>query len=189
MIYKVARAIVRVYILLFKGLVIEGLEYVPERGSLIVVANHTSYWDPPVIGAILPRKIHFMAKEELFRYPIFRYLILSLGAFPVKRGVADRSAIRKSLAILNKGQVLGIFPEGTRSLSGELGEAQLGAAMLAVKSQSLILPIGIKGVKGRNKLQVSIGKPFSLALDSGKKEDLRGAGRKIMEEIKKLLTA
>jgi 1-acyl-sn-glycerol-3-phosphate acyltransferase len=97
MLYMIARGLLRVYFSLFRGWVINGIENVPAKGSLIVVANHSSYWDPPIVGSVLPRRVYFMAKEELFRYPLFGNLLSLLGAFPVKRGAPDRTAIRAGL--------------------------------------------------------------------------------------------
>lgn len=182
MLYHLVRAIYLFYLTYLRGWVVEGGGNIPSGGPIILVANHTSYSDPPLIGAALNRRVHFMAKEELFHYPIFGTILHRLEAFPVKRGAVDRSAIRKALDILREGKVLGMFPEGTRIKTGQLGEAQPGVALLATKSGAPILPVGISRVSG--KLLVRFGKPFSLAATG---RDRKAAGKQIMAEIASLL--
>lgn len=113
---------------------IVGVENIPSTKGVIIAANHISLWDPPLIGTFLPRKINFMAKEELFDIPIIGYIIKRLNAFPVKRGTADRVAIKKAISLLKSGECLGLFPEGTRSKDGKLGEAEAGMALIAIKA-------------------------------------------------------
>ena len=173
MLYHLVRAIYLFYLTYLRGWVVEGGGNIPSGGPIILVANHTSYSDPPLIGAALNRRVH---------YPIFGTILHRLEAFPVKRGAVDRSAIRKALDILREGKVLGMFPEGTRIKTGQLGEAQPGVALLATKSGAPILPVGISRVSG--KLLVRFGKPFSLAATG---RDRKAAGKQIMAEIASLL--
>jgi len=173
---------------------VTGREYIPKTGGLIVAANHFSLLDPPVLGAALPRKVRFMAKEELFRNAAFGYIITRLGAFPVRRGAPDRTAIRTALNLLEKGELLGMFPEGTRSKTGRLGEAEPGLALLAHRSGVPVVPAAIKGTnelfgsKFLPQVIVRFGKP--LAPPSGRldKETMDSYGRKVMAEIAALLT-
>lgn len=152
------------------GLTVKGVENVPEKAPLLVAPIHLSHFDPPLVGSTSPRHLRFMAKKELFKFPLGP-LILSLGAFPVSRGEGDSAAVRRTLAELADGQAVLVFPEGTRGDGEYLGKIQLGLAMLAKKSGAYIIPVGINGVhkmlpKGqtipkRAKLTVVFGKPFT----------------------------
>jgi len=124
---------------------VKGLENMPTEGGLIVAGNHVSYWDPVIIAVKLPRTINFMAKAEFFSVPVFSSLLRGLHVFPVKRGSADRQAIRHAIALLEQGKVLGIFPEGTRNQSGEDLKAQSGVAMIAAKTGAPVLPVACVG--------------------------------------------
>lgn len=126
---------------------IEGLEHLPANGPAIVVANHVSYLDPPILGAFLPRQIRFMAKEELFKIPILSTILHWCGVFPVRRGRADRRAIRKAFASLAAGEIVGLFPEGRRVGPGEEADGELGAALLALKSGAPVIPVAILGTQ------------------------------------------
>ncbi|MFW6287897.1 MAG: lysophospholipid acyltransferase family protein [bacterium] len=191
--YKFAATIFKAYFKLFYKMEVIGKENIPENGRLVVMANHITYLDPPLIGCImLNRHIHFMAKEELFKYPVFAYLLKKIGQFPVKRGKPDRTALKKAFEILRNEEVLGIFPEGTtQGKGGKLRRAKSGAILIPIKAKSPILPVGIK-FSGR-KLKVSIGKPFTMEQYYGNKmtrEDRKEVGmyimNKIAEEIKKI---
>lgn len=161
LLYKFAAKAFCIYIKLFYKFELIGEENIPSEGKLVVMANHITYLDPPIVGCVMNRKVHFMAKEELFKIPIFGYLLRSIGQFPVKRGRPDRTALKHSFKILKEGKVLGIFPEGTTQGKGKkLNKAKSGAILIPIKAKSPILPIGIKFI-GR-KLKVSIGKPFTL---------------------------
>ena len=122
---------------------IVGVENIPSTKGVIIAANHISLWDPPLIGTFLPRKINFMAKEELFDIPIIGYIIKRLNAFPVKRGTADRVAIKKAISLLKSGECLGLFPEGTRSKDDRLLEFKPGAKIIAEKLTLKVQPIVI----------------------------------------------
>lgn len=190
MVYWCAWALCRVLLPLLRRWKVEGAENLPREGAVIVIANHQSYWDPVVLGTALRRRVYFMAKEELFRIPFFGTLIRVLGAFPVKREAYDRRALKVALEHLMRGHVVGIFPEGTRSPSGELLPPQPGAAILALKTGAPVLPvalIGTRGVCGR--VRVRVGKPFTL-VPAGRKpsrEEVAAAGEKMMAAIAALM--
>ena len=130
---------------LFLRLEIYGRENIPDEGPVVIASNHLSLLDPPVLGASATRKVHFMAKSELFKPAWFGTLIRKLGAFPVKRGEMDREAIKTGLTILKENKVLAVFPEGTRSKTGEIGEFKGGAFKVAQKTGAPIIPVAIDG--------------------------------------------
>lgn len=125
---------------------VQGRENLLPDGQ-IIAANHTSNFDPLLIGWAAAREIYFLAKEELFRYRPFAWLISSWNALPVSRGGMDIPAFRRCSALLRQKQTLVLFPEGTRSRSGDLGEFKPGVGMLAVLNRVPIVPAHISGVK------------------------------------------
>lgn len=128
----------------FRGRII-GAEKVPQQGPLIVVSNHASDFDPPLLANCIRRPVAFMAKEELFQVPVLKQVITLYGAYPVKRGSPDRSAIRSAMSSLEKGWAVGIFVTGTRTPDGRVTDPKLGAAMIAAKAQVPLLPISLWG--------------------------------------------
>ncbi|MFO5491234.1 MAG: lysophospholipid acyltransferase family protein [Cuspidothrix sp.] len=128
----------------FKGK-IYGAENVPQRGAVIVVSNHASYFDPPIVSSCVRRPVAYMAKEELFKVPVLAQAIKLYGAYPVSRGTADRNAIRAALEFLDNGWALGVFLEGTRTTDGRITDPKKGAALLAAKSQAPFLPVSLWG--------------------------------------------
>ncbi|MBE0467663.1 MAG: 1-acyl-sn-glycerol-3-phosphate acyltransferase [Candidatus Desulforudis sp.] len=169
---------------------VDGAANLPAAGGIVVTANHTSYWDPVVIGCAIYRRVYFMAKAELFRYPVLKQIIIALGTFPVRRDTVDREAIRAALDHLSSGRVLGIFPEGTRSKGGEFLKPQYGAALLALKGGVPILPVALSGTKGVfGKVRVRIGTPMQFPDYAGvrpTKEVLEEVSNLIMKEISTL---
>lgn len=186
LLYNIAAGLFKYYFKFYHKWEVVGEENIPEEGRLVIMANHITYLDPPIIGAILKRQIHFMAKEELFQHPILGYLLKKIGQFPVKRGKPDRSALKRSLEILRNEKVLGIFPEGsTRGKENGLRRAKSGAVLIPIKTKSPIIPVGIKFIG--KKLRVSIGKPFTLENFYNRrlsKEDRKEAGAFIMDKIR-----
>ncbi len=167
-----------------------GQENLPANGGVIIASNHVSNLDPVIMGCTFDRRVSYLAKEELFKNPIFGWYISKLEAFPIKRGAGDRGAIRESLKILESGRCFGIFPEGTRSRTGELQEGKAGAAMLALKAKVPVLPVGIKGSGQGKNIIVRVGKPmyFDEYYDrKATKEDLEEITGRIMKEIRGLL--
>lgn len=148
---------------------IQGVENMPAEGPVILAINHQSIWDPLVVASSLPRKVSFMAKEELFSIPVLGKIFSKLGAFPVKRGQVDMNAIRQSLAILKEGRVLGLFPEGTRSKTGEIQKGLPGMVLLMEKSKASVVPIKVFGTrnlltKGWGNIAVMVGKPMTAQM-------------------------
>ncbi len=153
---------------------IVGKEHVPRRGPLIVASNHLNNADPPIIAAALPRRAVFMAKKEMFDWPILSWLFRAFGAFPVRRGEVDLAAMRRAAQELRKGMALMMFPEGTRSRDGKLHRGRPGTAILAMKTGAPILPVAIYGTEhiqwpwlffkplAIKYVRVTIGEPFFL---------------------------
>lgn len=124
---------------------IYGSEKVPRSGPLVVVSNHSSFFDPPLISNSVGRPVAYMAKEELFKIPIFNKAIELYGAYPVNRGTADRTAIRAALKYLENGWAVGVFLEGTRTEDGRITDPKRGAALIAAKAKAPLLPVCVWG--------------------------------------------
>jgi len=118
---------------------------VPRAGGVLLVCNHQSYLDPVLATLALPRECHYMARDTLFRHPLFRRLIRSLNAFPIKRGAADLAAIKETLRRLKAGHLVVAFPEATRTTDGTLGPMHTGVILLARKAGVPIVPTMILG--------------------------------------------
>lgn len=178
------------------GLKIIGQENIPREGPVILAPNHVSFFDPPVVSCGSPRCVAFLAKEELFKPPVFGPLIRSLNAFPVKRGAGDTSAVRLALEKLAEGHCLIMFPEGTRGDGHTLGAMQSGVAMLAKKSGALVVPVGVYGthkilpkgkkLPGFSRLRVAYGKPFTYveaSVSDDDKENRRAFNERLEREV------
>ncbi|MFS0781364.1 lysophospholipid acyltransferase family protein [Bacillus sp. 1P06AnD] len=167
-----------------------GRDNIPKEGGVLLCSNHIENLDPPVVGANAPRPVHFMAKEELFSVPVLKKILPHVNAFPVKRGMSDRDALRTALKLLKDGKVVGLFPEGTRSKTGELGKGLAGAGFFALRSDAAVVPCAIIGPYKRFKrLKVVYGKPidFSKYKEEGTKMHAEQATEIIMEHISKLI--
>jgi 1-acyl-sn-glycerol-3-phosphate acyltransferase len=145
MTYWLMRALFIVLFRLLGGWEVEGRENVPPSGAVLLTPNHLSFLDPPLVGCALRRPGWFMAKAELFEIPGLRWLIRGMHAYPVKRGVPDRASVKRTLQYLKDGEIVCVFPEGTRSVTGELGPVEMGIGMLAVKSGAPVVPVGLRG--------------------------------------------
>jgi 1-acyl-sn-glycerol-3-phosphate acyltransferase len=143
--YSASRLFVGIALRALSGRRVTGRGHVPRTGGLIVASNHVSYWDPPLLGSALPREIHYLAKEELFRVPVFGAVIRAYNAIPIRRGVADLSGMARAIEVLRQGGALLMFPEGTRRRDGRLHPARPGVGMLAVNADVPILPCFISG--------------------------------------------
>jgi 1-acyl-sn-glycerol-3-phosphate acyltransferase len=197
-IYYGGRVFTRAALTLFTRFQIRGRENIPKRGPLMVVANHLALADPPILGVSISRKAMFMAKEELFRSAVPGYVIRSYGAFPVRRSGLNRDALRRAQDLFERDMALVIFPEGRRSLGRQLESAFSGAAMLAMRYQVPVLPVGIHGTEHiggatwwlrRPRIRVNIGSPFMLPAASGKvtRAELVEHTHRIMAHIAGLL--
>jgi 1-acyl-sn-glycerol-3-phosphate acyltransferase len=165
-----------------------GLENFPKEGGVLLCSNHIDNLDPPVVGITAPRPVHFMAKEELFSVPLLGKIVPHLNAFPVKRGMSDREALRKGLNILKEGKVLGLFPEGTRSKNGELGKGLAGAGFFALRTDAKVVPCAIIGpYKSFHSLKVVYGKPIAIEELRDAKASAEETTEMIMSAIRKLM--
>lgn len=189
MIYTILKPILWILFKIGLRLNVEGASNIPMDGPLVIASNHLSLLDPPVIGVAATRKVHFMAKQELF-VPILGDIYKALGAFPVRRGGADRAAIKHGIDILKDNKVLAIFPEGTRSKTGKLGKAEPGALMMASKAMATIMPCCVIGTDyGRQgrlwpKVTVRFGKPIPFPKDAMvNKEFLHEMTETLMQRI------
>jgi 1-acyl-sn-glycerol-3-phosphate acyltransferase len=196
--YRTLKPLARALMRLLFRLEVHGRENVPAAGPLLLVSNHVSLLDPPFVGAAAPRELDFMAKEELFRIPVFGRLITALHARPVKRDGSDSRALKTGLRLLAGGRALLVFPEGTRGVEGQLGEGRPGAGMLAVMSGAPVVPVHVSG-SGRAlppgrlcprpaKVRVRFGPPlhFKGADAEERKDRYREATREMMRAIAQL---
>ena len=179
---------------LFYNFHIEGIENIPQDRPLVMASNHRSYADPVILTMPMKRPVTYMAKEELFKNKLFGWFIKKLGAFPVKRGAGDMQVIDDSIAILNSGRNLVIFPEGTRSKDGKVGKGKTGVALIAAKSGADVLPCGIifegEKLKFRSKLTLRFGKVIpaeEIAVEDASPKALKGVKKRIMEAITELV--
>lgn len=186
--YPAAKAIVGTLLFPFYRIKVIGKENFPKEGGVLLCANHIHAVDPPVVGITCPRPVLFMAKEELFSMPILKNLLPSLNAYPVKRGMSDRKAFRNTLEALKSGNVVGMFPEGTRSTTGELQEGLAGAGFFALKGDAVVMPCAIIGAyKPFRRLKVVYGKPIDLTIYREERASAEDVTAVIMEEIRKLI--
>ncbi|HEY9846894.1 MAG TPA: lysophospholipid acyltransferase family protein [Candidatus Caenarcaniphilales bacterium] len=145
---------------------IYGAEKVPQ-GPLVVVSNHASYFDPPIISNCIRRPVAYMAKQELFQVPVLGTLIQWYGAYPVKRGLGDRGALRAALASLEAGWATGVFLQGTRTASGRILDPKLGAALIAAKAQAPLLPVSLWGTQAILRPDSSLPRPVPVTVRIG----------------------
>jgi len=179
---------------------VQGREHVPTTGPVLIVSNHVSVLDPPLVGGASPRMLYFLAKEELFAVPLLGRFLHALNARPVKRDGSDGRALKMALKLLSENRAILLFPEGTRGVEGRLGEGRPGAGMLAIMSGAAVVPVHISG-SGRalppghalprfHRIRVRFGPPlvFKRAADERRKEQYREATNEMMRAIAQLGT-
>jgi 1-acyl-sn-glycerol-3-phosphate acyltransferase len=209
MLVRMTALVARIGARMFADVDVEGLGNIPRRGAVILAANHISNADGVVVGAWITdalkrRRIHWLGKREMFEWPVLGWMAAHGGVHPVDRDSADIEAFRLATKILEQGYVLLVFPEGTRSPTGELQEAKDGVAMLALRTGAQIVPIGVsntdavwrKGTKlpspfPRRTVNVRIGRPFRvqdvIPPDTSRREAKRNATTEIMGRLAGLL--
>ncbi len=180
---------------------VKGADKIPRKGEYIICSNHISYLDPVVIGASIPRIIYFMAKRELFSLKFISDLVTFFNAFPVNRDSFDRKPIEKSLKILQNGNLLGLFPEGSRSVDGIIREGKRGVGLLSILSGAKIIPVAIRGTNNIiqkphkiiffPKVKIIIGDIINtkkIIAENSKKDAVSIIVSETMESIKRLHT-
>ncbi|PLX34937.1 MAG: 1-acyl-sn-glycerol-3-phosphate acyltransferase [Clostridiales bacterium] len=161
----VAKILVKLLLGIFYKIDIKGYENIPDTSNgYVLCSNHSCWFDPLLIGSHYPDTLHFMAKKELFESPVLGYLVKKLKAFPVDRKGNDLKAIKTAVKILKEGKILGIFPEGTRNLSGK-PDSKAGVAIIAIKARKNVLPVAISSDKQYrifSRINITIGEIINL---------------------------
>lgn len=199
--YRVTVLLTRMLVFTFARWEIIGREHVPSTGPLVVISNHLHLLDPPLLTACCDRRLHPMAKRELFELPVIGWYLWSYGAFPVRRFSADIGALRAARTLLRDGGVVLMFPEGTRSHGEGMRAALPGAAMVAMLANALVLPVAITGTEqvrlpgvffawargARPRIRVAIGEPFHLTASGADAASTEQATDDMMRHIAALL--
>ncbi|WHX99112.1 lysophospholipid acyltransferase family protein [Neobacillus sp. DY30] len=186
--YSFARSVVAGVFKPWYRIEVIGIEDFPKDGGVLLCTNHIHNFDPLVVGITAPRPVHFMAKEELFNVPVLGNIVRKCNAFPVKRGKGDRESLRAGLKVLKDGNVFGLFPEGTRSKTGEIGKGLSGAGFFALRTDADVVPCAIIGpYKSLKKLKVVYGKPIPMEEMRASKASAEQVTELIMAEIHKLI--
>lgn len=189
MLYTVLRFISILLCKLFFRIKVYGEKNIPKNGGFILASNHTSYLDPIILGVVSSRKLNFMARHDLFLNPFFGLLLSRLGAFPVRRNSADRSALREAIKRLSGGKALVLFPEGTRlsGLNVEPPDPLAGVGFLATKANVSVIPAYIKGTDKALPKGAKYIKPGRIYVCFGRQINIEG--RLPYQEITQLIMA
>jgi len=184
-----------IYKFVFRGQLI-GRENIPQKNSYIMVSNHGSLLDPPLLGHALRRNISFMAKAELFKIPLLGFIIKACGAYPVKRGIVDKNTIKTACKKLSNDNCIGICIDGTRQKNGRVNKPKQGAALLAFKNQKLLLPVAIVNSHRLmrfkfffplfSKIVIKVGKPVQPP-QSSSRDELNLVTMHLKDEINNLI--
>lgn len=192
--YNGVRIVVSPLLRLIFGIKRTGQSSLPSQGAVILCSNHRSNYDPVILGAALGRDLKFMAKAELFKNPVLSFIITLLGAFPVKRGMGDSEAMKKAVSILEEGNILAMFPEGTRrKIGGTPLKFKPGAAHFAYQTHAVVVPVAIvtKGaVRPFKRNIVRVGKPLSydeLGFTNGGSEDIGRVSNMLHDKVSELI--
>lgn len=183
--YNFAAVLVKWFVNTVFRIEVFGEENIPESGACMVCINHISAWDPLVVGLSVKRQIRFLAKNELFSIPVVGWFIKSMGSIPVKRNSGDIGAMRTALGVFKSGNVLGIFPTGTRERKHKNAPVKPGVALIAAKSDVPVIPIHIiTNYRLFSRVKIVIGEPVDIG-DCGGKLPHRDELEKIADKIYK----
>jgi len=147
LVLALTRALVTPFSLIYLRMRRVGREHIPSRGAAIIAANHRSFLDPFVIGTMSRRPIYYVAKKEIFQHPVLAWFLNALGAFPVDRGASDVEMLKTARTILARGDMVLIFPEGTRTRPGPLGRPRRGVGRLALETGAPVIPVAVFGTE------------------------------------------
>lgn len=165
MLYQIAHAVVSFFAKVFFRLEVVGVEHVPKEGGAILSANHSSYFDIPLLGCALPRPVDNIAKSELFKNRLIGSFLKKLGGFPIRRGKADRMAIQEAVKRLKSGHLLSYYPEGTRTKDGGLQKGKSGIGMIVREAGVNVVPVYIRGtyqIRPFRKVTIQFGLPIDF---------------------------
>lgn len=196
--YSLARALLWGFTHLICSYHVSGREYVPATGPILLVANHLSWYDPLLLGVVLPRRLWFLTKGELFRWPLIGWLAQLTGQIAVQRQGSDRAALEQAITYLHEGKAVVIFPEGTVERQEQMIAAHTGVAMLAWHTGVTVLPLALTGTRRILRFHghwlphvtVHIGAPYVPIVPQGiaRKEGLQIITNDIMRRIATLLS-
>lgn len=195
--YWLAVSFFRLCVFIWSRREVLGLENVPRHGPAIIASNHLNLADPPLLTSLIPRRLIFMAKLELWSTPVVGWMYGLGGCIPVRRFEADVGALRRAEKVLRQGHILVMFPEGTRSRHPGLGKGHPGTAVMALRSGVPIVPVGVSGTEvvslprcflHRTRVRIAFGQPFTLPRGQRLTTELAEEGtQRIMKEIAALL--
>ncbi len=191
--YQIVKRSIQLAMVMVYHVRYSGWHNIPAEGGVLVVSNHQSHLDPPLVGIGCPRPMSFMARETLFRFAPFGWMIHSVGAFPIDREGSGLKGIKEALKRLKRGEMVLVFPEGTRTRDGQIAPFRPGFTTLAVRSKAAILPVAIDGAyeafprskkfPGRGRIRVRFGKPILPAEFAGRDE------RELLAEVERRVHA
>ena len=201
-IYNVLTTLIRGIARFVARVEIIGVEHVPAEGPVVLICNHSHIADPPLLGSFSPRKVHTMAKRELFETPLIGWIFWAVGAFPVRRFSGDLGALRVARNYLRDGRVVMMYPEGTRNHGKGLIPALPGAAMVAILADAPIVPVAIEGshairwksipflwlLRRRPPIRITFGEPFRLERSEASAQSAMAATDLMMRKVAALLS-